>query len=68
MNGKIQYIKTPEAARKANVTNVTIYNWIRDFGIGKKIGGRWYVDPDKLQQVIDGEITYENQGRPKEEK
>ena len=68
MNENGQTISTRQAAQIANVTKETIRNWIRDFGIGKKIAGRWIVYKDKLEQVLSGELHYENQGRPKKEK
>ena len=60
------YIGVPEAAEKADVSTMTIRNWIKDFGIGIKIGGRWKVDANALQDILDGKVTYETQGRPKE--
>ena len=48
------------------ITSATIRNWIHDFGIGKKVGGRWYIDESRLIEILDGEVSYENQGRPKE--
>ena len=65
------YIKTDEAVRLAQemtgirFTTVTIRTWINDFGIGMKIAGRWYVDRDRLKEVLQGKVQYENQGRPK---
>ena len=61
-------ILAPEAAKRAGVSKVTIYNWIKDFGIGIKIGGRWIVYEEELEKIMKGEIHYENQGRPKKEK
>lgn len=47
---------TPQnAAREAQVHERTILNWIsRDPSLGRKIGGRWRVDPDRLQRIIEG--------------
>lgn len=58
-------ITTVEAAKEANVSTETIRNWIRDFGIGYKSGGRWVVNRAKLKKVKSGELHYETQGRPR---
>ncbi len=42
----------------------TIRSWCEDFGIGKKVGGRWFVDKEKLKEILRGDVTYETQGRP----
>lgn len=57
---------TNKAAELAGVTTATIRNWISDFGIGIKKGGRWIVFKNKLEKILSGEIHYDNQGRPKE--
>lgn len=49
------FISTIEAANKAFVDPVTIINWCKYKGIGKKVGGRWRVDPKKLDEMLDGE-------------
>jgi len=36
------------------VTRVTIINWAKKRGVGRKVGGRWYIDKDKLQKVLKG--------------
>ena len=59
----IDTFTVPEAAKKANVTNETIRNWIRDFKkykIGQKKGGRWMVYSDGLDRILKGELTYED--------
>jgi hypothetical protein len=57
-------LTVPEAAKKAKKSTETIRTWIEDFKIGKKIAGRYEVYSDMLQKVLNGELTYENQGRP----
>jgi len=42
-----------EAARAADTTDQSVRVWCVRLGIGEKIDGRWRVDPDKLQAVID---------------
>ena len=34
------------------ITNATMYKWVRTYGIGKKIGGRFYIDKDKLLYLL----------------
>lgn len=43
-----------EAAEKAGVSRGTIYNWLRRYGIGVKVGGRFKVDPDALELLLTG--------------
>jgi len=50
------YISIPEAAATTGITNVTIITWCRKYHIGKKIGGRWYVDPTKLSLLLRGAL------------
>lgn len=56
------YIDTRDARDLLNdsVTLPTLIKWCRDYHIGKKIGGRWYVDPKKLSLLLRGiEIKYD---------
>jgi excisionase family DNA binding protein len=66
MDSNKEHITVPEAAKLAGVSNETIRNWIRDFKIGFKVAGRWHVYKEGLKDIMDGKITYETQGRPKE--
>lgn len=62
------FMKVPEASEYAHVSKETIRNWIRDFKIGGKIGGRWYIKKDLLDKVLCGDLTYKTQGRPPEDR
>ena len=46
------YINTTEAAARAGVTRMTITHWCYRYGIGTKVGGRWRIDPFKLNRMI----------------
>jgi len=49
------WVPTTVAAREAQVNERTILNWVRrDPTLGRKIGGRWRVDPDRLQRILEG--------------
>lgn len=50
-----KWISTKEAARRAEVSQMTIYRWIELFGIGWRVASRFRVDPDALDKVIAGE-------------
>lgn len=41
------------------IKKYTIRDWCKNFNIGIKIGGRWFVDIEKLKEVLRGEISYE---------
>lgn len=34
------------------VSSATIKNWCREYSIGKKVVGRWYIDADKLRAFL----------------
>ena len=42
-----------EAARRADASEEAVRGWCRRLGIGELIDGRWCVDADKLQAVIE---------------
>lgn len=42
-----------EAARAADTSEEAVRGWCVRLGIGEKIDGRWHVDPEKLQAVIE---------------
>lgn len=50
------YLKPREAADEAEVTTVTIRAWCRRYGIGRRVGGRWRIDPERFRQVLDGAL------------
>lgn len=50
------YITVPEAAAVTGVTQVTIRTWSDKYGIGRKIGGRFYIDPEKLSLLLKGDL------------
>jgi hypothetical protein len=49
-----------QAAEIADVHYGTIWNWVKYFGIGVKVGGRWKVDEDGLNRILSGELHYPN--------
>jgi hypothetical protein len=48
-----EYISTKEAAVQAEVTEPTMINWCRRYGIGIKVGGRWRVNPLQLKKMLE---------------
>ena len=46
------YISTKEAQKRANVTHQTVVNWCKKYGIGRKVVGRWRVDPEALENLL----------------
>ena len=51
-------ISVPEAYKLAECkfTTVTIRNWCERYNIGKKVGGRWYIYPDKFTLLLKGAL------------
>mgnify|MGYP001546152443 CR=1 FL=1 len=43
-----------QAVRVTGRHRNTIYRWIMKFNIGRKVGGRWFIDRSQLQAVLDG--------------
>lgn len=52
------YVAVTDACKIAGVSRPTMVAWCRDRGIGKKIAGRWFVDSDRLTQLLQGEVQY----------
>lgn len=49
------WVPVSVAADEAQVHPRTVLNWLgRDPSLGRKIGGRWRVDPDRLQRILEG--------------
>ncbi len=58
------WLPTTVAAQEAQVSDRTILNWLRrDPSLGRRVGGRWRVDADRLQRIIDGTSSPLNRGR-----
>ena len=51
-----EYISVPEASATTGVTRQTVITWCIKYGIGRKAGGRWYVDPEKLALLLRGAL------------
>ena len=55
---EISYIRTKEALEIVNDKGVvpvslpTLISWIRIYKIGKKVGGRWWIDKQKLIEML----------------
>jgi hypothetical protein len=50
------------------IEKYTLRDWCKNFSIGKKIGGRWFVDIEKLKEVLRGDVSYETHKRSKNKK
>jgi excisionase family DNA binding protein len=49
------WITPKEAAKRAQVSKMTVYRWIETYGIGWRVAGRFRVDPEGLERIISGE-------------
>lgn len=38
-------------------TRTSLLAWIRKYHLGKKVGGRWYVDREQLYKFLKGEMN-----------
>lgn len=62
MSNKISTINAVKFAFEEfniEIEKYTIRDWCKNFNIGTKIGGRWFVDVEKLKEVLRGEVSYE---------
>lgn len=50
----LSYITPRAAAAEAEVTTMTIRTWCQKYGVGKRVGGRWRIDPERFRKVLDG--------------
>lgn len=51
----MNWLKTTDAARAAQVSHSTLLYWLgNDPSLGKKVAGRWRVDPERLSRIIEG--------------
>ncbi len=50
------WISATEAARKADVGRNCITDWCGRYGLGKKVAGRWRVDPVALDRLLTGNL------------
>jgi hypothetical protein len=49
-------LSPPQAARRAGVTRPTVVAWCRRYaGLGRRVAGRWRVDPAVLDRLLAGE-------------
>lgn len=48
------WLTVAEAAERADVSQNTVKNWVMTYGIGIKVGGRFRIQPDKLDDVLRG--------------
>lgn len=51
------FLTTREAADRAAVTVETIHNWIARYRIGRRVGGRYRVDPKLLSILLGDEVA-----------
>ncbi len=50
------YLTPPQAAERAGVTDWTVIAWCRRYpGLGRKVVGRWRVDPAALDRLLCGQ-------------
>jgi hypothetical protein len=50
----MNWITTPEAARRANRSTQTVRRWASRYSIGRKIAGRFEIDADGLAMILAG--------------
>lgn len=51
------WMGTSEAAKLAGVSEYTIRIWCTQYGIGRKVAGRWRVSRTLLAQLLNGQLS-----------
>lgn len=56
-------ITLPDAVRLIEAQGLdfsreAVKRWISRYKIGRKVGGRWYVDPEKLALLLGGKVGH----------
>lgn len=55
------YMTASAAARQAGVVQTTITNWTSRYpDLGKKVAGRWRINPAQLERILDGQQPLRN--------
>lgn len=54
----LDYLTTTEALmlvgfKKYHITLPTLLTWCKKYNIGRKVGGRWYIDRDKFTSFLE---------------
>lgn len=49
-------ITAPEASKLTGFSKPTIITWCTRYSIGSKVGGRWYVNVQKLTLLVSGQL------------
>lgn len=45
-------LSAPDLARRGGIAETTARRWIRRYGLGRKVGGRWRADPAQVAQFL----------------
>jgi hypothetical protein len=49
-------ITVSQAVKATGITRMTIITWCKKYEVGIKVGGRWYINPDKLALLLRGKL------------
>ncbi len=48
------YLSSDQAAKIAGVTPDAVYLWCKQYKLGKKVGSRWLIFPDRFKRFMEG--------------
>lgn len=51
------FITIREAARLARISPRTMQRWASRYGLGRRVGGQWRIDPTALNAFLQGQRT-----------
>lgn len=46
------WLSPAELAEQYDISTRTAVRWVPVYGLGRKIGGRWRIDPDRARQCL----------------
>jgi len=58
-------VELAEEEYEVSVTTETVYTWCEKYNIGRKVGGRWYVNKKRLILLLEGR-TWESMQEARE--
>jgi len=65
---KVKWLRTPEAKKMISdegfgkISHWALIRWIDQYSLGRKIGGRWFINEARLLAFLRGELEKKGEG------
>lgn len=53
----MKYLSPNDAAKVAGVSRIAVMYWIKKHRIAEQVSGRWQIDPQKLDEIVQSRAT-----------